>query len=84
MSSTREAVDEILTEMFGEERMKAIPADQSEFFAEIGAKSLDLLDFRCFIEEKFGLALNYSMFAACSRDDIVKFLETAQPSTNPY
>ena len=76
MSATRKAVNEILTEMFGEERLKSIPSEQSHFFAAIGAKNLDRVDFRCFVEEKFGVSLNQSLLVTCSLDDITEFLET--------
>jgi acyl carrier protein len=72
---------EILTEMFGEERINALSDDAKPWHDAIAAKSIDIIDFKCFVQEKFGV---WIVFLDESLADIAKHIDAITPSTNPY
>lgn len=87
MSATMKALRDILTEMFGEDRVAALPDDAKPWHDVFAMKTIDKIDFKCFVQEKFGILPHIAvldMFGDTSLAQIAKYIETTTPNTNPY
>lgn len=82
--NTIKALREILAEMFSEERANALPADAKPWHEHIGAKTLDCIDFKYFVQDKFAVQPHAFFFDNTSLADIAEYIETATPNTNPH
>lgn len=84
MSATMEALRNILKEMFGEERVDSLPDDTKPWHEFLGAKTLDMIDFKYFVMEKFSITPHAFFFEETSLAEIAQYIETATPNTRPY
>lgn len=84
MSETVKALQEILTEMFGPDRMMQVPPKADNYFGRLGATQSDRADFRGFVEEKFGVTLYPYLISSSSLTELAAWIDTAQANTNPH
>lgn len=84
MSATMLKLREILKEMFGDEKVDALPDDTKPWHEFIGAKTLDMIDFKYFVQEKFAVTPHAFFFEQTSLAEIAQYIETATPNTRPY
>ena len=82
--STTDHLREILTEMFSLDRVETLQPEQKDPLGWLGAKSLDRIDFRLFVEERFSIRLPDVVLRGSTLQEMAEFLDAAKPTANPH
>ena len=80
MSDTMQRIRGHLEEMFGPERAKALSDDAKPWCDAIGAKTIDVIDFRLLIEMQFDVKPHPYFIERASLAELVAYLD-ARTST---
>lgn len=83
--STMERLRDILGEQFGPERAAALDENAKPWHEAIGAKTIDILDFKLFVQEQFAVYPHpYFFDEKRSLAEIRDYIDAATPNLNPY
>jgi acyl carrier protein len=75
---------EILTEMFSLDRVDTLSSDEKDPLGWLGGKSVDRVDFRIFVEERFSVRFPEPLLSGSTLQEMADYIEAAKPTTNPH